>query len=80
MVAFEAGELERAREVQAVLAEADWVAIKGGFVAVKVGLNEQYGYGGQPRSPCAMPEADVQSDMMAGLSRLFELEREFQKL
>ncbi|KAI4731234.1 dihydrodipicolinate synthetase family protein [Aureobasidium sp. EXF-10728] len=80
MLAFEAGELEQAREIQAVLAEADWVAIKGGFVAVKVGLIEQYGYGGEPRSPCAMPEADVQADMKAGFSRLFELERKFQKL
>ncbi|KAG9602885.1 dihydrodipicolinate synthetase, partial [Aureobasidium melanogenum] len=79
MQAYKAGELERAREMQAVLAEADWVAIKGGFVAVKVGLNDACGYGGHPRLPCAMPEANVQSEMTAGFARLLELEHSLQK-
>lgn len=79
MQAYEAGELERAREMQAVLAEADWVAIRGGFVAVKVGLNDACGYGGHPRSPCAMPEEHVQSEITAGFGRLLELERSLQK-
>ena len=77
--AYEAGDFERAREIQAVLAEADWVAIKGGFVAVKVGLNDFFEYGGEPRSPCAMPEVKVQSEMKAGFARLMEFERSLQK-
>jgi 4-hydroxy-2-oxoglutarate aldolase len=79
MAAYEAGEIERAREIQGVLAEADWVAIKGGFVAVKVGLNDSFGYGGEPRSPCAMPELKMQSGMKAGFTRLMEMERGLQK-
>jgi 4-hydroxy-2-oxoglutarate aldolase len=79
MAAFEAGEVERAREMQEMLAEADWVAIKGGFVAVKVGLNDSFGYGGKPRSPCAMPELEVQSEMKAGFARMMEVERSLQK-
>ncbi|THY19491.1 dihydrodipicolinate synthetase family protein [Aureobasidium pullulans] len=77
MLAYKAGRLERARETQAILAEADWVAIKGGFVAVKIGLNKYCGYGGEPRSPCAMPEADIQSETNVGFARLIELERSF---
>jgi 4-hydroxy-2-oxoglutarate aldolase len=79
MAAYEVGEVERAREMQEVLAEADWVAIKGGFVAVKVGLNDSFGYGGKPRSPCAMPEQKVQSEIKAGFARLMEVERGLQK-
>lgn len=79
MAAYEAGEFERAREIQGVLADADWVAIKGGFVAVKVGLNDSFGYGGEPRSPCAMPELKLQSEMKAGFARLMEMERGLQK-
>lgn len=77
--AYEAGDFERAREIQAILAEADWVAIKGGFVAVKVGLNDSFGYGGEPRSPCAIPEMKIQSEMKAGFARLMEFERSLQK-
>lgn len=79
MEAYQAGEVKRAREIQAVLAEADWVAIKGGFVAVKVGLNDSFGYGGEPRSPCAMPEPKVQTEMSVGFARLMEMERSLQK-
>lgn len=79
MLSYEAGDLGRAREMQAVLAEADWVAIKGGFVAVKIGLNKYCGYGGEPRSPCAMPEEAAQSITQTGFARLMELERSLQK-
>ncbi|KAI5242664.1 dihydrodipicolinate synthetase family protein [Aureobasidium subglaciale] len=79
MLAYEAGEMDKAREMQEILAEADWVAIKGGFVAVKVGLNEYNGYGGQPRSPCAMPEKSAQSGIINGFARLIDLEHSLQK-
>lgn len=34
--------IEEAQKVQAIVARADWLAIQGGFVAVKIAL-ESYG-------------------------------------
>ena len=48
MQLYEQGKLAEAQKLQAVLARGDWVAIKGGFVAVKCGLDMFCGYGGSP--------------------------------
>jgi 4-hydroxy-2-oxoglutarate aldolase len=60
MELYQAGQIEEAQKVQAIVARADWVAIKGGFVAVKSALQSYYGYGALPRRPCLVPSsADV---------------------
>lgn len=79
MLAYETGKLEKARELQVVLADADWVAIKGGFVAVKVGLNRFHGYGGLPRLPCALPEGKTLLEIENGFGKLMEVESSFEK-
>ncbi|KAI9734157.1 MAG: hypothetical protein M1818_006637 [Claussenomyces sp. TS43310] len=71
---FEQGKLDEARELQAIVARGDWMAIKGGFVAVKCALQTYYGYGGLPRKPCAMPVSEELSKMMQGFAELVELE------
>lgn len=78
MQLYESGEMKKARELQAVLARGDWVAIKGGFVAVKVALNHYAGYGGIPRLPCAMPEKAMRIQMEEDFAELMALEQTLQ--
>ncbi|KAJ8059165.1 hypothetical protein OCU04_012139 [Sclerotinia nivalis] len=72
---FEEGKLKEARELQAIVARGDWVAIKGGFVSVKVALERYYGYGGLPRKPCALPEKKALVAMNDEFAELLELEQ-----
>lgn len=51
------GKIAEAQKLQSIVARADWVAIKGGYPAVKAALQAFYGYGGVPRRPT--PAADV---------------------
>ena len=75
MELYQKGDATAAREMQAVLARGDWIAIKGGFVAVKVGLESYYGYGGLPRRPCALPAAAELSAMREAFAELMALEK-----
>lgn len=52
---YHCGNVEEAQKVQAIVARADWLAIKGGFVAVKSALESYRGYGELPRRPCVAP-------------------------
>ncbi|OKL58439.1 putative 4-hydroxy-2-oxoglutarate aldolase, mitochondrial [Talaromyces atroroseus] len=54
---YTAGKVEEAQKLQAIVARADWIAIQGGYPAVKAALQAFYGYGGVPRRPT--PAADV---------------------
>lgn len=75
MKLYEAGSVAEARALQQIVADADWAAIKGGFVAVKVVLQRFHGYGGLPRKPCALPaKADLEK-MNLDFTRLMELEK-----
>lgn len=71
---WNAGRHDEARQVQQVVAQGDWAAIRGGFVAVKAALQRFHGYGGQPRKPCALLEGDALEDQLAGFKALVELE------
>lgn len=64
-----------ARKLQHIIARGDWVAIKGGFVAVKVALQQYHGYGGLPRKPCALPVKQELEKMVSDFAELMELER-----
>lgn len=72
---YEKGDVKGAQQIAAVLARADWVAIKGGFVAVKVGLRKFYGSENVPRLPCILPQEVTITDMEKGFSEVMELER-----
>lgn len=58
MELYRSGKVEEAQRLQALVARADWVSIKGGFVVVKTGLDLYRGYGGLPRKPCLAPSAE----------------------
>ena len=67
-------EQEEMRRLQAVVARGDWVTINGGFVAVKVGLREYFGYGGWVRRPCRLPEIEGMKKIKESLRELLEFE------
>ncbi|KAI0017568.1 hypothetical protein F4780DRAFT_782199 [Xylariomycetidae sp. FL0641] len=75
---WEAGKQDQARELQRVVAEGDWVCIQGGFVSVKVGLQKYFGYGGEPRRPCTLPEGAKRTAQEEGLAALMEAEKKLQ--
>ena len=70
---YRKGDLAQAQKLQSIVARGDWVAIKGGFVAVKSALRLYEGYGGSPRRPCTAPDK-------AGLAVLYEQFREIMEL
>lgn len=74
MTLYKAGKVVEARKLQQIVAQGDWVAIKGGFVAVKSALQQHYGYGGLPRKPCAAPSKEDSEKMNLDFGRLMELE------
>jgi dihydrodipicolinate synthase/N-acetylneuraminate lyase len=72
---WEQGKLKEVRDLQAVIARGDWVAIQGGFVSVKAALQEYYGYGGAPRQPCALLEGEAATKQLNGFSELVQMEK-----
>jgi dihydrodipicolinate synthase/N-acetylneuraminate lyase len=72
---WEAGKQEGAQELQSIVARADWTAIQGGFVSVKVALQKYFGYGGEPRKPCALPEGVKLMEQERGFAELIEAEK-----
>ena len=71
---YEKGNVNEAQRIAAVLARGDWVAIQGGFIAVKVGLERFYEHTNPPRLPCVMPEKSAREDIEAGFAEMMELE------
>jgi dihydrodipicolinate synthase/N-acetylneuraminate lyase len=75
---YNAGRVEEAQKVQAVVARADWHAIKGGFVAVKSALQSYRGYGLKPRRPCVAPSAEGVAALKEAFSEGIELETQLE--
>ncbi|KAL3465310.1 hypothetical protein BJX64DRAFT_62794 [Aspergillus heterothallicus] len=75
---YNAGRVEEAQKIQAVVARADWHAIKGGFVAVKSALQSYRGYGLQPRRPCVAPSGEGVAALKEAFSEGIELERKLE--
>ncbi|KAM0270226.1 hypothetical protein ACHAQH_009526 [Verticillium albo-atrum] len=51
---YQAGELEKAQEIQKLLSVADWALQKGGISGVKAAVGKWYGYG-NPRARAPLP-------------------------
>lgn len=75
MELYRSGKVEEAQKLQAVVARADWVAIKGGFVAVKSALEVYRGYGGLPRKPCPAPSGPATKALTEELAEGMETEK-----
>lgn len=72
---YRKGEVAQAQKLQAIVARGDWVAIKGGFVAVKSGLQLYEGYSAVPRRPCVAPDKAGVSALSEQFREIMELER-----
>ena len=68
------GRQAEAVRLQEVVARGDWVAIQGGFVAVKAALQRYYDYGGDPRKPCAVLDGKALETQMRDLKELVDSE------
>jgi 4-hydroxy-2-oxoglutarate aldolase len=68
------GKWREARQLQALVAKADWTAIKTGFVGVKAALGHFAGYGGEPRRPCVGPSAKELDVIVRGFQDAMDLE------
>ncbi|KAK7403765.1 hypothetical protein QQX98_010457 [Neonectria punicea] len=79
MKLWKEGRQDEARGLQEIVARGDWTAIKGGFVAVKAALQRYYGYGGQPRKPCAFLEAKDLELQLAEFSELMDTEKKLEE-
>lgn len=76
---YEEGKVVEAQRIAATLARGDWVAIKGGFIAVKVGLERYYDHNSLPRLPCIMPEKSARIEIETGFAEMMELESSLMK-
>jgi dihydrodipicolinate synthase/N-acetylneuraminate lyase len=76
MNAYKEGETFKARELQAVLARADWAVQKGGVVGTKYALQHAFGYGGFARAPLPRWSAKEIRANSDALEEAIELERE----
>ncbi|KXJ91585.1 hypothetical protein Micbo1qcDRAFT_163361 [Microdochium bolleyi] len=72
---YQAGNLKEARRLQAIVAKADWIAIQTGFAGVKAALQTFYGYGGEPRKPCTLPNAEQMEMIRTGFAEAMALEQ-----
>jgi 4-hydroxy-2-oxoglutarate aldolase len=72
---YKAGKIAEAQKAQAIVAKGDWVAIKGGHIAVKCALEAYFGYGGAPRKPCMVPSKATVEKIVADLAELMEFEK-----
>ncbi|KAI5463668.1 hypothetical protein BGZ63DRAFT_422994 [Mariannaea sp. PMI_226] len=68
------GQWREARHLQALVAKADWTAIKTGFVGVKAALGHFAGYGGEPRKPCVVPSQKELDVIVRGFQESMDLE------
>ncbi|OJD29481.1 dihydrodipicolinate synthase [Diplodia corticola] len=72
---YERGELEAARELQAVVARGDWGAIQGGVVGTKSALASWFGYGGYARKPLPRPGKEEAARWKGLFEELVEVEK-----
>lgn len=71
---YRCGNVEEAQKIQAIVARADWLAIKGGFIAVKSALESYRGYGELPRRPCVVPSQQEAQAIKESIREGIELE------
>lgn len=72
------GRLKEARELQAAVARADWMAIQTGFAGVKAAVAHFSGYGGVPRKPCVAPSGAELERIVGGFDDIVKLEGELE--
>ncbi|KAK8084997.1 4-hydroxy-2-oxoglutarate aldolase [Apiospora hydei] len=72
---YKTGDYEEVQKMQDIVSQGDWVAIQGGVVGVKAGLESWMGYGGYARSPLPKPTAEQTEKWKEGFKDLVLLEK-----
>ncbi|KAI1455040.1 dihydrodipicolinate synthetase [Annulohypoxylon moriforme] len=72
---YKAGKYIEAQRLQEIVSRGDWIAIQGGVVGVKEGLQAWMGYGGYARSPLPKPNAEQARSWKEGFRELVLLEK-----
>ncbi|KAI8626489.1 mitochondrial putative 4-hydroxy-2-oxoglutarate aldolase [Xylariaceae sp. FL1651] len=72
---YKEGKISEAQETQAIVSQGDWIAIQGGVVGVKSGLQTWLGYGGYARSPLPKPTNEQSKSWKEGYRDLITLEK-----
>ncbi|KAI1170770.1 mitochondrial putative 4-hydroxy-2-oxoglutarate aldolase [Nemania sp. FL0916] len=72
---YREGKVAEAQRTQEVVSQGDWVAIQGGVIGVKSGLQSWLGYGGFARSPLPRPTSDQAKRWKEGYRELMTLEK-----
>ncbi|EEQ88056.1 hypothetical protein RJZ56_003353 [Blastomyces dermatitidis] len=72
---YKAGKHIEAQELQAVVAQGDWIAIQGGVVGTKSGLLSHFGYGGYARKPLPSPTQQEALRYSEGFKELVAVEK-----
>ncbi|KAI0483902.1 mitochondrial putative 4-hydroxy-2-oxoglutarate aldolase [Xylaria cf. heliscus] len=71
---YREGKMAEAQRMQEVVSRGDWIAIQGGVVGVKSGLQSWMGYGGFTRSPLPRPTGEQSKAWKEGYRDLIALE------
>ncbi|KAI9900754.1 hypothetical protein N3K66_005016 [Trichothecium roseum] len=74
MEMYHQDKMSAAQALQETLSDADWVAIQGGVVGVKAGMQGWFGYGGFARSPLPRPSAEQAKKWKEGFHDLMDFE------
>jgi len=72
---YRSGKLKEAMEMQALLAEGDWVHTAAGVGGTKAVLDHFVKYGGGPRAPLKLPSPDTVQTLVSGMTPLLEMEK-----
>lgn len=72
------GQMEEAREMQAVLAQGDWEHTARGISGTKAALSMLFGYGGNPRRPLKSLSDVAMAEMRDGMGELVALEEQLE--
>ncbi|KAG7068890.1 dihydrodipicolinate synthetase family protein [Colletotrichum scovillei] len=73
---WQAGRVEEAREMQAILANGDWEHTARGISGTKAALTDLFGYGGSPRPPLKVLSEAAVLELRTGMRELITIEEQ----
>ena len=72
---YTAGDVAKAKQLQAIVARGDWAAISGGIVGTKSAMQTYFGYGGFARKPLPAPTGTDVERYRESFREVVELEK-----
>ena len=72
---YAAGDISKAKQLQAIVARGDWAAISGGIIGTKSAMQTYFGYGGLARKPLPAPTGTEVEGYREAFREIMELEK-----